>query len=81
MRKMLKNITLSADEELIEKARAVAASENRTLNQVFREWLEQYQSRAESAIEYRNVMDRLSHIQSGSANLSGHFSRDDLNSR
>jgi len=74
---MLKNITLSAEEDLIEKARAVAASENRTLNQVFREWLEQYQSRADSAIEYRNVMERLSHIQPG----TGHFSRDELNSR
>ena len=74
---MLKNITLSAEEELIEKARAVAASENRTLNQVFREWLEHYQSRADSALEFRKVMDRLSHVQPG----SGSFSRDDLNSR
>jgi hypothetical protein len=74
---MLKNITLSADEELIEKARAVAASENSTLNQVFREWLEHYQSRADSALEYRSVMDRLSHVRPGSVS----FNRDDLNSR
>lgn len=74
---MLKNITLSAEEELIEKARAVAASENRTLNQVFREWLEQYQARANSALEYRNIMSRMSKVKVG----NNKFSRDELNSR
>lgn len=74
---MIKNITLSADEELIEKARAVAATENRTLNQVFREWLEHYQSRANSATEYRKVMSNLSYVKTGSVR----FTRDELNSR
>jgi hypothetical protein len=73
----MKNITLSADEKLIEKARALAAAENRTLNQVFREWLEQYQSRADAALEYRKVMDRFSYVRPG----SNRFSREDLNSR
>lgn len=35
----MKNITLSAKEESIEKARQVAHSQNRTLNEMFREWL------------------------------------------
>jgi hypothetical protein len=74
---MLKNITFSAEEELIERARAVAASENSTLNQVFREWLEHYQSRADSALEFRSVIERLSHVRPGPIS----FSRDDLNSR
>lgn len=39
---MLKNITFSADENLIREARRQAALENTTLNALFREWLEQY---------------------------------------
>jgi uncharacterized protein with ParB-like and HNH nuclease domain len=74
---MLKNITLSAEEEYIEKARAVAASENRTLNQVFREWLEQYQARGNASEEYKKLMRNLSGIKSGKAK----FSREDLNRR
>ncbi len=38
----LKNITLSADEKLIEAARARARAEHTTLNQQFRLWLEEY---------------------------------------
>lgn len=37
----MKNITLSADEHLIEWARQKAASENTTLNAEFRQWLAQ----------------------------------------
>ncbi len=74
---MLKNITLSAEEEYIEKARAVAASENRTLNQVFREWLEQYQARGNASEEYKKLMQNLSGVKSGKAK----FSREDLNRR
>ena len=35
----MKNITLSAKEEDIERARAAAARTHRTLNDLFREWL------------------------------------------
>jgi hypothetical protein len=38
----MKNITLSADEALIEGARRRAKAENTTLNSVFREWLARY---------------------------------------
>jgi len=38
----VKNITLSADENLIEQARKAAAERHTTLNAAFREWLEQY---------------------------------------
>ncbi len=41
----MKNITLSADENLIEKARNRAQSHNTTLNAEFRRWLEQYASK------------------------------------
>lgn len=38
----MKNITLSADEALIEAARARAVEENTTLNAQFRLWLAEY---------------------------------------
>ena len=38
----MKNITLSADENLIEAARRRAAAQNTTLNAQFRLWLEDY---------------------------------------
>jgi hypothetical protein len=36
----MKNITLSAKEDSIDKARRVAANRHSTLNEMFREWLE-----------------------------------------
>jgi hypothetical protein len=36
----MKNITLSAQDDLIEKARRIAANRNSSLNIMFREWLE-----------------------------------------
>lgn len=38
----MKNITLSADENLIAAARDMAANEGTTLNARFREWLESH---------------------------------------
>ncbi len=36
----MKNITLSAQDDLIDKARRIAASRNSSLNVMFRDWLE-----------------------------------------
>ena len=38
----MKNITLSADEKMIESARERARSEHTTLNEQFRRWLAEY---------------------------------------
>jgi hypothetical protein len=38
----MRNITFSADGQLIDRARLRARRENKTLNAVFREWLQQY---------------------------------------
>lgn len=35
----MKNVTLSAEEELIEQARQIARAKHTTLNQAFRDWL------------------------------------------
>jgi len=72
----MKNITLSADESLIEQARLVAKSQHKTLNTAFREWLEQFTARAGSVQEYDALMRRLQHVNSGRR-----FTRDEMNER
>lgn len=74
---MIKNITFSADEELIEEAREAARADNTTLNEQFRLWLEQYarKQRAERA------MKRIAELQ-GKINTAGRkFARDEMNER
>lgn len=73
----MKNITLSADESLIEQARSVAKSESKTLNAAFREWLQQYSARAGRGAAFRSLMQRLKHVDSGGR----HFTRDEMNER
>ena len=73
---MLRNITLSAEALLIDRARARATSENRTLNSAFREWLAGYSARESQAREYDALMKRLSHIR-----LGGKFTREEMNER
>ena len=72
----MKNVTLSAEESLIEQARLVAKSQHRTLNMAFREWLEQFTARAGSVQEYDALMRRLQHVNSGRR-----FTRDEMNER
>ncbi len=72
----MKNITLSADENLIEQARLVAQARHTTLNAAFREWLEQYAAQAGGGAAVEALMQRLRHIKS-----SGPYSRDEMNER
>jgi hypothetical protein len=52
----MKNITLSADESLIEAARARARSEQTTLNEQFRRWLATYAQTRGRMAHYDAVM-------------------------
>lgn len=72
----VKNITLSADESLIERARLVAQSESKTLNAAFREWLQQYTTRAGGGASFDALMRRLGDVKPGR-----HFTRDEMNER
>ncbi len=72
----MKNITLSADEDLIEQARLVARSQRKTLNAAFREWLLQYTAQSGSGQEVDSLMKRLHHVEAGR-----HFTRDEMNER
>ncbi|MBK8429905.1 MAG: hypothetical protein IPL28_00840 [Chloroflexi bacterium] len=73
---MLKNITLSAEDMLIQQARERAAAENSTLNAEFRRWLVQYTARPQTAVQYHDLMDRLSYAQPGRK-----FTREEMNER
>lgn len=73
----MRNVTLSADESLIDQARLVARSEHRTLNAAFREWLEHYTARTGRAAAFRSLMERLKHVDPGER----HFTRDEMNER
>ena len=74
----MKNITFSADENLIEAARRQAVSEHTTLNQKFRLWLESYVRHEQRATEAMRVIRELQ----GSITTGGRrFSRDEMNER
>ncbi|HKT49613.1 MAG TPA: hypothetical protein VJV96_04925 [Candidatus Angelobacter sp.] len=72
----MKNITFSADEDLIEQARSVARSQRKTLNDMFREWLRQLTSQSGDASEVKSLMRRLRHVRAGRR-----FSREEMNER
>jgi hypothetical protein len=72
----MKNITLSADEQLIDHARRIAQSQHKTLNQAFREWLESY-ARPNNALEqYEALMKDLKYVRAGRK-----FTREEMNER
>jgi len=74
---MTKNITFSADADLIEEARLVARAENTTLNEQFRLWLEQY-ARRRRAQKFEGLMAQLK----GKVSSGGRkFTRDEMNER
>ena len=75
---MLRNITLSADEQLIARAREKAGAAHTTLNVEFRKWLESYASAQDDAAvtKFRDVMQQLGDVDAGR-----NFTRDEMNER
>jgi len=76
---MLSNITLSADKELIARARARAQAHNTTLNAEFRAWLQTYadEDAAERIRVFNEIMNRVNYSGSGGRK----FTRDEMNER
>jgi len=75
---IMKNVTFSADEKLIEAARRKARVTNRTLNDEFRAWLEDYVARDERAARASALID---HVTRYASTGGRHFSRDEMNER
>ncbi len=73
----MKNITLSADERLIEEAREKARRQNTTLNEQFRAWLADYVGRRERAERALHTIDELRKT----VQLRGPYTRDEMNER
>lgn len=73
---LVKNITLSADENLIEQARKAAAEQHTTLNAAFREWLEQFSGREQRARKFDETMERLKYFS-----VDRKYTRDEMNER
>lgn len=74
---IMKNITLSAPEELIEKARQKAASKGTTLNDEFRKWLKSQTISGEDRVaRYEQMMNKLSYVNAGRT-----FTRQEMNER
>lgn len=73
----MKNITLSAPEDLINQARKRAVMNGTTLNQEFREWLaSQAVDNEERLLRYHRLIKQLSHVDAGR-----HFTREEMNER
>jgi GTP1/Obg family GTP-binding protein len=73
----MKNITLSADEHLIEHARQVARERNTTLNQAFRDWLQTFIRREPEVSAIESLYARLTGVNSGGRK----YSREEMNER
>jgi hypothetical protein len=73
----VKNITLSADERLIEEARKKDRAEHTTLNEKFRRWLEDYVDRERQA---DRAMRTIRELQ-GRVVTHGPYTRNGMNER
>ena len=74
----MRNITLSADERLIEAARERARAEHTTLNEMFRRWLTDYARRKQQADE---AMAAIKELQGRLTTGGRKFTRDEMNER
>jgi len=72
----LKNITLSADAELIRKVREKARREHTTLNANFRRWLRQYLNRGSKTADFESFMSSMDYVHPGRR-----FTREEMNER
>ena len=75
---MLRKITLSAEEQLIARAREKTGAAHTTLNVEFRKWLAGYAATQDSAAvgRFRDVMKQLGGMDAGRS-----FTRDEMNER
>lgn len=72
----MKNITLSADEKLIEDARKRARENDTTLNEAFRDWLVQYAHNRQTLVNYDRLMAKAPFFIS-----KRKYTREELNER
>ncbi len=69
------NITLSAEDHLIEQARQVARKRRTTLNQAFREWLKGFTQQEPAVSTIEALYARLTYVDSGGRK----YTREEMN--
>ena len=74
----MRNITLSADDAVIDAARAVARSRQITLNQAFREWLQDFVAVKATGGGFRAA---IAEIQKSGPRTVQPYTRDELHER
>ncbi len=72
----MKNITLSADEDLLRKAKDKARQNRTTLNALFRKWLDDYTRDRNTTFELNRFLLETDYVDSGRG-----FNRDERNER
>ena len=72
----MKNITLSAEGELIQQAREVAVRRKTTLNQLFRDWLAEVVGQKDREKSLEQIWKKTGYAEAG-----GKFTRDEMNAR
>lgn len=72
----MRNLTVSADERLIDEARRIAEARQTTLNNEFRDWLVEYTGRAGRLDKYRELVSSL-----GDFRMDRKYTRDEMNER
>ena len=72
----MKNITFSADEKLLERARLRAMEQKTSLNVVFRQWLARYAGSNSPDDDYKRLMKQLKDVDAGRK-----FTREEMNAR
>ena len=75
----MKNITLSAQDDLIDRARRIASNRNSSLNIMFREWLEGLNNSQSQSTEEDRLKDLWK--KTGYARVGKKLSRDEMNER
>ena len=73
---VMKNVTLSAEDRVLDRARELARRRSTTLNQMFRDWLSELTAERARKDRFEQLMRRLAHARSG-----GRFTRDEMNAR
>lgn len=74
----MKNITLSAKEEAIERGRQVARNRKTTLNGLFRDWLEHL---SEGELREQSYHQQMKHLMERVRVGQVKFTREDMNER
>ncbi len=72
----MKNVTLSANEDVIRKAKNKAQQNNTTLNSLFRKWLDDYTRDRNIALELDRFLSETEYVEAGRG-----FTRDECNER